>query len=229
MKKLIFMFLMTLLYPNFSNAEVKLFDQFNGWALNSSLWDKQDPKWIGDSQWGSKFLPENVIIWNGNLHLRVSSTPTGYGIGMIRSKQKFLYGTFVARIRSVYHAVSNGFWLYNNTDPNWWTEIGILEVNPAYSKDYRYGLWEHRPNPYEKIYHHNFGGWPQWGNFYHHKLVWTPTALIHYIENIPISYTPNTRWHQPLFLCLSTQVWNIGPVPSHLPLDMMVDWVGVTD
>lgn len=213
-------------------SSVRLFDNFST-PLNLTLWDTADPNWPGDPQWKSQFIERNVYTWGGNLHLSVTYEPwilpTGidYGIGMIRSKQTFLYGEFTARIKTVNHAVNNGFWLYNNTDPNWWTEIGILEVNPAYFTDYHYGVWEHHPNPYEKHFFHDLGGWPEWGDWYHYKLVWTPDYLEWSIEGIPINRISNTRWHQPLHVCLSVQVWDIPPPSTHLPLVMMVDWVGV--
>ncbi|MDV7185957.1 family 16 glycosylhydrolase [Lutibacter sp. TH_r2] len=212
----------------------KYSDEFEGEKLNEERWYPNNPGWKGRKP--TYFHGSNVSLEDNELVFRVNKhgnekLPEGYthSTGFIKSKQKFLYGYFEAKVKLMNAPWVSGFWM-TNVSKDWWTEIDICENAPGlhynrhdlnsnihvfrapedkgdvkkhFSRTKKYYF----PEELQADYH-------VWG------LEWTPEFIRFYIDGILFREAKNTHWHQPLevnFNCESNK-W-FGALPDDNRLD----------
>jgi len=212
----------------------KYSDEFEGNTLSKKKWYGNNPKWKGRQP--TYFHGSNVSLEHGELVLRINKhgeekLPEGFThtAGFIKSKKKFLYGYFEAKLKLMDAPWVSGFWM-TNVGKNWWTEIDICENAPGLHynrndlnsnihvfkapKD-KGDVKEHFsrtkkfyfPEELQKEYH-------VWG------LEWTKEYIRFYIDGILFREAKNTHWHQPLEVNINNESnkW-FGALPDDNRLD----------
>ncbi|MFS4469399.1 family 16 glycosylhydrolase [Maribacter sp. 2210JD10-5] len=219
-------------------------DDFTGNKLNEELWYPNNPGWKGRPP--TYFHGSNVSLENGELVIRVNKhgdeklpEEFTHSTGFIKSKNKFLYGYFEAKLKLMDAPWVSGFWM-TNVGKDWWTEIDICENAP--------GLYYNRHDLNSNI--HVFRAPKDKGDVDKHfsrtkkyyfpeelqadyhvwGLEWSPDYIRFYIDGILFREAKNTHWHQPLEInlnCESNKWFGALPDDNRLDGEFRVDYFRV--
>ena len=92
-------------------------DEFNGNQLDSNKWHYHHPRWRGRPP--AKFMPENVSVGGGLLHLTNGMLPepqgnfTMGGAAVVSKKTTAFYGYYECRLKASNISMSSTFWMSN--------------------------------------------------------------------------------------------------------------------
>ena len=185
-------------YPGF---RLKIDDRFN--FFNEEIWQKGD---CGFMEPASRFTPNNVKVIDGIMKLIIDKEelpgsvcsdgreigPKQYSAAEVRSKERFLYGRFEARIKTPHTDVASGYiaslFTYVNDvpDPFSWREIDIemegIRPNKFQSNlIFGEGTWEwwrtREWGAYEEK--HVIGPTSEWKVY---AFEWVPDAIRWYVD-----------------------------------------------
>ncbi|MBP6124832.1 MAG: family 16 glycosylhydrolase [Phycisphaerae bacterium] len=247
-------------------AEVIWSDEFDGETIDSSIWTYD----VGGGGWGNGQLEyntarrENSYIENGNLVIEArrefyqEATTNQFTSARMLTQGRFAfkYGTLEARIKLP--DVANGLWpafwlLGNNFDGIPWPECGEIDILEIGSKEgIQQGLQNRKINA--AIHYDNNGtyhfdaGWVDADvdlhlDYHLYKLVWTPTEVTAYVDDVPywsfdITSDYLREFHQPHFPILNiavgswptgyTGIYDPAGITAPLPAKMYVDWIRLT-
>ncbi|MEM0913310.1 MAG: family 16 glycosylhydrolase [Planctomycetota bacterium] len=228
-----------------------LWDEFDGEGLNEQKWWDHNPHWYGRAP--ARFLPRNVSVSDGQLHLKmryepdlepVQYYPNGltyetFSSASVVSKIFCRYGYYEVRARAMDSAGSSSFWFYSNVDDanggSWRTEIDVFELGgKAIGHETNYNMNAHVfETPQRGKDHTSHGGkWVspyRWADDYHvFGLEWTPDTLNYYVNGVLVRRMPNTHWHSPLRLLFDSETmgnWLGMPEIEDLPSTFSVDYI----
>lgn len=187
-------------------------DEFNGTKLNTQKWYPNNPKWKGRQP--TYFHGSNVSLENGEMQMRINQhgdeeLPKGFthSAGFIKSKHKFLYGYFEARLKPMNAPWVTGFWM-TNVGKDWWTEIDICENCPgvaANRHDLNSNLHVFKAPKDKGDVKEHFSRSAKYyipfelQNDYHvWGLEWDEKYIRFYLDGVLFREAENTHWHQPL-------------------------------
>ena len=219
--------------PNFT-------DEFEASALDTAKWHPNNPEWQGRQPgW---FSPKNVTASDGKLHITMKKEslpglPPGYHTytcGAVKSKATALYGFFEVKARAMNSRGSSAFWFYSST-PTWWTEIDVFEIGA--------GAPKHKRAVHMNV--HVFvtpeDGKKHWdksstweapfdlaADYHVYALEWDKREITWYVDGVRRRTSPNTHWHQPLFLNFDSETmpeWFGLPEEGTLPSTFSIEYV----
>lgn len=207
----------------------KYCDEFSGTQLNTKNWYPNNPKWKGRKP--TYFHGSNVSLENGELVMRINQhgnekLPEGFThtAGFIKSKHKFLYGYFEARLKPMNAPWVTGFWM-TNVGKDWWTEIDICENCPGVAEN-RHDLNSNlhvfkAPKDKGDVKEHFARNAKYYipfelQNDYHvWGLEWDEKYIRFYLDGILFREAENTHWHQPLEINFNNESNNwFGALPD---------------
>lgn len=218
-----------------------LWDEFDGDKLDVSKWWDHNPRWQGRAP--ALFLPHNVDVHNGALHLTmrnesVTNAPKGYGTftsAAVQSRTRVKYGYFEIKARPMRSHGSSAFWLYYH-DEQEHTEIDIFEIGggaPGFECKDNMNLHVFR-TPTEHKHWGRGGIWTAPWKFadadHVYGLDWDAQNLLYYVDGVLVRRTANTHWHQALTLNFDSETmpsWFGLPNPGDLPSTFSIDYVRV--
>ncbi len=258
---------------NAGQAEVIWSDEFDGSSIDASIWTYDVGGWgwgNGQLEYNTA-RRENSYIENGNLVIEArreyykEETANQFTSARMLTQGRFAfkYGTLEARIKMP--DVANGLWpafwlLGNNFDGVPWPECGEIDIVEIGSKaGIQQGLQNRKINSaihYDTVDDLVFdpstyaydAGWvdaPVDLNLDYHlyKLVWTPTEITAYLDDVPywsfdITADYLQEFHQPHFPILNiavgswptgyTGIYDPAGITASFPARMYVDWVRLT-
>lgn len=267
------LFFLSVCFWGFARAEVIWSDEFDGSAIDTSIWTYD----VGGWGWGNGQLEyntarhENSYIENGNLVIEArrefyqEATTNQFTSARMLTQGRFAfkYGTLEARIKML--NVANGLWpafwlLGNNFDGVLWPECGEIDIVEIGSREgIQQGLQNRKINAaihYDTVddrifepatYQFNAGWFDAPVDLdldYHlYKLVWTPTEVTAYLDDVPywsfdITADYLREFHQPHFPILNlavgswpsgyTGIYDPGQITASFPAKMYVDWIRLT-
>jgi len=185
-------------YPQF---RLKIDDRFD--SFNTVIWQKGD---CGFMEPASRFVPDNVQVQGGIMKLIIDKEelpggvcsqgreigPKQYSAAEVRSKERFLFGRFEARIKTPHTNVASGYiaslFTYVNDvpDPYSWREIDIemegvrpnkFQSNLIFGED-TWEWWRTRDwGAYEEK--HVIGPTSDWRVY---AIEWVPDAIRWYVD-----------------------------------------------
>lgn len=214
-------------------------DEFEGAELDSTKWWPRNPGWLGRQP--GLFLPENVSVRDGRLHLTMrkenrADMPAGYRdytCAAVRSKNKVRYGYFEVRARAMRSAGSSSFWFYQD-DPEWWTEIDVFEIGGGASGyERKLNMTVHVMRTPVESQHQSIGSsWetpaPLADDYHVYGLEWDEDWLRFYFDGLLVREGRNTHWHQPLTLNFDSETmpeWFGLPRDEDLPSTYSIEYV----
>ncbi len=225
-------------------------DGFAGEGLDNKLWFDHNPRWYGRVP--ALFLPRNVSVGGGALHLTMRHEPNmetvtryrrsqyhTYTSASVVSRSFVLYGYFEIEARAMASAGSSAWWFTSSVrDARGRTmrsEIDVFELGgraPGHEDLYHMNAHIFR-TPEEGRKKWNRGGaWKAPFNFaddFHvFGLEWTPEHLVYYVDGVVVRRMPNTHWHAPLRMIFDSETmldWLGDPAPSDLPSTFSVNYV----
>ncbi len=243
--------------PRRATEDLPLSDQTNegGWERFEPLWDEFDGeeldlgKWTPNMYWWkgrqpALFREGNVTVSDGKLHLTMRKEPVpqefeaqgyrDYTSAAVHSTVRVCYGYFEVRARPMDSAGSSSFWFQQDDDPQWGTEIDVLEIGgkaPGYENKYNMNLHVFR-TPEEKR-HWSVGGcwvapWRLADDYHVYGLEWDPQEIKYYVDGVVVRTVRNTHWHQALFLIFDSETmpnWLGMPRDEDLPSTYSIEYV----
>ena len=228
-------------------------DDFAGDSLNEHVWWDCNPNWYGRAP--ARFLPENVAVRDGQLHLtfrRDDDLPTEvlykangaeyntYSSASVVSKALFRYGYFEIKARPMNSAGSSAFWLSGSslTDAGRHSlEIDVFEIGGnAKGHERNYGMNAHVfETPEDGRKHWSKGG--KWvapsrlaDAFHVYGLEWGAETINYYFDGVLVRSLPNTHWHGPMFLIFDSESmfnWLGVPEDGDLPSTFSIEYCRV--
>jgi beta-glucanase (GH16 family) len=221
------------LIPTFS-------DEFNGDALDATLWNNYYPGWNGRQP--GYFSRDNVEVKDGCLHLWAKkepdfpSYPSGYHTyttAAVQSKTKVKYGYFEIRCRPMESQASSAFWFTDNNSTSW-TEIDVFEIaGKGGGVDYKYHMNVHVfKKPGSTTHTQSQTVWTApfrlAADFHVYGFYWSATELIWYVDGQQVRKSANTDWIYPLTMNFDSETfpdWFGLPKDEHLPSVFSIDYV----
>ena len=229
-----------------------LWDDFKGDELDDAKWWDHNPFWYGRAP--SRFLPGNVAVRDGMLHLtfqRDDALPREvlykgngaeyhtYSSAAVQAKTDVRYGYFEIKARPMDSAASSAFWFSGGAKDmqggQYGNEIDVFEIGgKAVKYEHRYGMNAHVfQTPEDGKKHWNSGG--TWvapfrlaDDFHVYGLEWTPKVLNYYVDGILVRTLKNTHWHTPLALDFDSEAmfsWLGVPKDEDLPSTFSIEYV----
>ena len=233
-------------------------DDFEGGSLDESVWIDWVPSFQG-RRTGFLFARDNVSVSGGCLNLvarmmredektveNLRRGFTTYATAYVRTKNKYGYGYYECRAKTMNSKVCNAFWLYDplSDQPkkkfrpgDYSEEIDIFEIFGSL-RDW-YGTVHCLKTPYlEGII---LGGVEQLENksrkialdfdpsseFHTYGFRWTEKELKWYIDGKEVFSRVNDRFHRPLHIVFDCEImysWVGEPDRSTLPQIFSIDW-----
>ena len=219
--------------PIDSSWKLTFDDEFN--SLNKNHWGTN---WLGapgaitppiNSAEQGAYDPAQVSVSGGYLHLGtaykdVTAGGRSYDMvgGMVQSNDHFqqTYGYFEARI---FLPGSNGninnwpaFWL----DGQNWPVDGELDIMEGLSG--KAGWHFHSPSGGPGATSSgDFTGWHTYG------ALWEPGAVTYYYDGVEVGKITSGITSSPMYMILNNGISDSIGGPTHVPSDMLVDWVHV--
>ncbi len=202
-------------------------DEFSGTVLDEEKWQSDVPSW-GTWSWD----PANVSLGGERLALRMVHEPhqrarrtLHYKSGVVRSRDRFTYGYFEARIKGcqVHPGASPGFWLYSIGEERGnvrYSEVDIVELLQATGVVNRPSLMDF--NLHARILDREgkevilgpttdpeicANRWrapfdPRRGYHVYSAMV-TPKRIVWFVNGRQVASQENLHWHLPMHLVLS--------------------------
>jgi beta-glucanase (GH16 family) len=190
------------------------------------------------------FWTENAKVHDGALHLtmRKEEAPDqprdrgykDYTSACVSSVGLVKYGYFEIRARPMRSAGSSAFWFQTNKGEAT-TEIDVFEIGgaaPGFERLYNMNLhvFDRRPGGQG---HWSRGGvwtapWDLADDFHVYGLEWDEESVKYYVDGVPVRTTPNTDWHQELYLYFDSETmpnWFGMPRDEDLPSTYTVEYV----
>jgi len=218
-----------------------LTDEFDGDALDASVWWDHNPGWLGRQP--AFFSPGNVAVRDGKLHLsmRKEAPPESlkekkyhtYSSAAVQSKDTVRYGYFEVKAKAMASAGSSSFWFYKSTPP-WWTEIDVFEIGgkaPGFEKKHHITVHVMKTPAEERHFSHADAYTAEGGlaeDYHVYGLEWDAQELKFYFDGVLVRRGVNTHWHQPLTLNFDSETmpkWFGLPKDEDLPSTYSVEYV----
>jgi len=210
-------------------------DEFNGNSVNTEHWGTN---WLGapgeitkpiNSAEQAAYDPAEVSVSDGNLHLHTDNRSVKVGgknynmvAGVVQSDGHFeqTYGYFEARI---YLDGSGGniynwpaFWL----DGQNWPNDGECDIVEGLSGQASWHFHSASGAPGGTA-SGDYTGWHTYG------ALWEPGSVTYYYDGVEVGNITSGITSSPMFMILNDGVSSRIGGPTHVPSDMMVDWVHV--
>ncbi|MEM6551135.1 MAG: family 16 glycosylhydrolase [Planctomycetota bacterium] len=225
-------------------------DAFEGDRLDPTKWHDHNPRWYGRPP--ALFLPSNVEVKDGELHLTMRYDPTlprviqyrdsvyeNYSSASVVSRDPVLYGYFEIESRAMDSAGSSAWWftskLFDAQGRASRTEIDVFELGGgAEGHEDSFHMNAHIfETPEDGVNKWNRGGnWRSGFRFaddYHvFGLEWTPEQIVYYVNGVAVRRMPNTHWHTPQYMLFDSETmtnWLGWPDPKDLPSTFSIRWV----
>ncbi|MEM1208808.1 MAG: family 16 glycosylhydrolase [Planctomycetota bacterium] len=228
-----------------------LWDEFDGGRLDDHKWWDHNPHWYGRAP--ARFLPRNVAVTDGRLHLTmryepdlkpVQYYPNGqtyetFSSASVVSKVFCRYGYYEIRARAMDSAGSSAWWFASKVEDAdggvWRTEIDVFELGGrAIGHETNYNMNAHVfETPTDGKKHTSRGGkWRspyRWADDFHvFGLMWGPETIEYYVDGVLVRRMPNTGWHAPMRMLFDSETmgnWLGMPEIGDLPSTFSVDYV----
>ncbi len=234
-------------------------DEFEGNSLNDEKWTDWVASFQGRNS-GFLFARDNVRVDSGKLFLTARLLRedektvenlrrgwTTWATSYVRTRDKFLYGTFECRAKTMNSKVCNAFWLYDplSDEPekkfrigDFSEEIDIFEIFGSLKE--WHGTVHCLKTPYlEGIVNGGVEVLPQKSlkkvldfdpskEMHIYGFKWTKERLIWLIDGAEVFSRPNDRFHRPLHLVLDCEImksWVGEPEMGALPQSFTIDYV----
>lgn len=232
-------------------------DEFD--SFDEARWTDWVASFQGRSS-GFLFARDNVRVANGRLELvarplredektveNLRRGFTDWATAYVRTRDKFLYGTFECRAKTMNSEVCNAFWLYDPLSDapekkfrpgDFSEEIDIFEIFGAL-RDW-YGTVHCLKTPYlegivnggvetlsEKSRRLALDFDPS-ADFHDYGFKWTKDRLVWLIDGKEVFSRPNDRFHRPLHLVFDCEImksWVGEPSAGELPQTFAIDRV----
>ena len=243
------------------SADIEWYDDFDAASLDENVWVDWVPSFQG-RRTGFLFARDNVAVSNGCLNLTgrmmrddektVENLRRGfdtYAMAYVRTREKFRYGFFECRARTMNAKVCNAFWLYGPLSDkpkkkfrpgdfseeidmfeifgslrNWYGTVHCLKT--PYLEGIVHGGMENLENKSRKI----ALDFDPSADFHVYGFRWTEKELKWYIDGKEVFSRVNDRFHRPLHLVFDCEImysWVGEPDRSKLPQVFSVDWVRI--
>ena len=258
MKAFKFLTLTLLAFVSYRGAAGEWIEEFNGKSLDESKWCD----WVWSFQGrraGFLFARDNVAVSNGCLNLTarlmredektVENLRRGftmYATSLVRSQEKFSYGYFECRAKTMNSKVCNAFWLYDPLSDkpekkfrigDYSEEIDIFEIfgslkdwygtvhclKTPYLEGIVYAGVEKLPNKSKKI----ALDFDPSTDFHVYGFLWDEKELVWYIDGKEVFRRENDRFHRPLHVTFDCEImysWVGEPEKGDLPQVFSIDW-----
>jgi beta-glucanase (GH16 family) len=254
-------------------AEVIWSDEFDGSAIDTSVWtyDVGGGGWgngqleYNTARWENSYIENGNLVLEARRELYQEATTNQFTSARMLTQGRFAfkYGTLEARIKMP--NVANGLWpafwmLGNNFDGIPWPECGEIDIVEIGSKEgIQQGLQNRKINAaihYDTVDGGNFdpatyqfnAGWLDAPvdlhlDYHVYKLVWTPTEVTAYLDDVPfwsfdITADYLREFHQPHYPILNiavgswptgyTGIYDPAGITASFPARMYVDWIRLT-
>lgn len=239
-------------------------DDFSGPGLDRTRWMDFYADWKGRPG-GFFYDPANVAVKDGMLRITAREVPEetltdelrvlnfpARSCGIIRTRERVLYGCFQTRFRTMNAAVCNAFWLNDSLDVDKKYKTGYfsdeIDIYEVFGKSTIEGAGNiffntaHRLNtPYieGRIYCGNTSFAPKKQHkprFAFHKgfhtatFLWTPDTLEWYLDGKLTFRHPNDYYHSAMRINFDCEVithWAGSPDSADLPAEYQVDYLRV--
>lgn len=258
MKAFKFFILTLLAFVSYRGAAGEWIEEFNGKSLDESKWCD----WVWSFQGrraGFLFARDNVAVSNGCLNLTARLMRedektvenlrrgfTTYATSLVRSQEKFSYGYFECRAKTMNSKVCNAFWLYDPLSDkpekkfrigDYSEEIDIFEIfgslkdwygtvhclKTPYLEGIVYAGVEKLPNKSKKI----ALDFDPSADFHVYGFLWSEKELVWYIDGKEVFRRENDRFHRPLHVTFDCEImysWVGEPDKGGLPQVFSIDW-----
>lgn len=258
MKAFKFFTLTLLAFVSYRGAAGEWIEEFNGKSLDESKWCD----WVWSFQGrraGFLFARDNVAVSNGCLNLTARLMRedektvenlrrgfTTYATSLVRSQEKFSYGYFECRAKTMNSKVCNAFWLYDPLSDkpekkfrigDYSEEIDIFEIfgslkdwygtvhclKTPYLEGIVYAGVEKLPNKSKKI----ALDFDPSADFHVYGFLWSEKELVWYIDGREVFRRENDRFHRPLHVTFDCEImysWVGEPDKGGLPQVFSIDW-----
>lgn len=258
MKAFKFFALTLLAFVSYRGAAGEWIEEFNGKSLDESKWCD----WVWSFQGrraGFLFARDNVAVSNGCLNLTARLMRedektvenlrrgfTTYATSLVRSREKFSYGYFECRAKTMNSKVCNAFWLYDPLSDkpekkfrigDYSEEIDIFEIfgslkdwygtvhclKTPYLEGIVYAGVEKLPNKSKKI----ALDFDPSADFHVYGFLWSEKELVWYIDGKEVFRRENDRFHRPLHVTFDCEImysWVGEPDKGGLPQVFSIDW-----
>lgn len=258
MKAFKFFTLTLLAFVSYRGAAGEWIEEFNGKSLDESKWCD----WVWSFQGrraGFLFARDNVAVSNGCLNLTARLMRedektvenlrrgfTTYATSLVRSREKFSYGYFECRAKTMNSKVCNAFWLYDPLSDkpekkfrigDYSEEIDIFEIfgslkdwygtvhclKTPYLEGIVYAGVEKLPNKSKKI----ALDFDPSADFHIYGFLWSEKELVWYIDGREVFRRENDRFHRPLHVTFDCEImysWVGEPEKGDLPQVFSIDW-----
>lgn len=258
MKAFKFFTLTLLAFVSYRGAAGEWIEEFNGKSLDESKWCD----WVWSFQGrraGFLFARDNVAVSNGCLNLTARLMRedektvenlrrgfTTYATSLVRSREKFSYGYFECRAKTMNSKVCNAFWLYDPLSDkpekkfrigDYSEEIDIFEIfgslkdwygtvhclKTPYLEGIVYAGVEKLPNKSKKI----ALDFDPSADFHVYGFLWSEKELVWYIDGREVFRRENDRFHRPLHVTFDCEImysWVGEPDKGGLPHVFSIDW-----
>lgn len=257
MKAFRFFILTLLAFVSYRGAAGEWIEEFNGKSLDESKWCD----WVWSFQGrraGFLFARDNVAVSNGCLNLTARLMRedektvenlrrgfTTYATSLVRSREKFCYGYFECRAKTMNSKVCNAFWLYDPLSDkpekkfrigDYSEEIDIFEIfgslkdwygtvhclKTPYLEGIVYAGVEKLPNKSKKI----ALDFDPSADFHVYGFLWSEKELVWYIDGKEVFRRENDRFHRPLHVTFDCEImysWVGEPDKRDLPQVFSID------
>lgn len=257
MKVFKFFTLTLLAFVSYRGAAGEWIEEFNGKSLDKSKWCD----WVWSFQGrraGFLFARDNVAVSNGCLNLTARLMRedektvenlrrgfTTYATSLVRSQEKFRYGYFECRAKTMNSKVCNAFWLYDPLSDkpekkfrigDYSEEIDIFEIfgslkdwygtvhclKTPYLEGIVYAGVEKLPNKSKKI----ALDFDPSADFHVYGFLWSEKELVWYIDGKEVFRRGNDRFHRPLHVTFDCEImysWVGEPEKGGLPQVFSID------
>jgi beta-glucanase (GH16 family) len=258
MKAFKFFTLTLLAFVSYRGAAGEWIEEFNEKSLDESKWCD----WVWSFQGrraGFLFARDNVAVSNGCLNLTARLMRedektvenlrrgfTTYATSLVRSREKFSYGYFECRAKTMNSKVCNAFWLYDPLSDkpekkfrigDYSEEIDIFEIfgslkdwygtvhclKTPYLEGIVYAGVEKLPNKSKKI----ALDFDPSADFHVYGFLWSEKELVWYIDGREVFRRENDRFHRPLHVTFDCEImysWVGEPDKGGLPQVFSIDW-----
>lgn len=213
-----------------------LSDEFNGSQLDTAKWDNMNASYAGSPP--GVYARDNVLVQGGRLELRarVGGSGNAYRVAYVGAKQPTLYGYFEVRAKPMSARINSAFWLYKWT-PTGTREIDIFEVlatSPGHERSVHTNTHYFNGDPSLESDQNRRSDPVTWqaplplrDDFHTYGFEWSERELRFYFDNQLIRSTPNTEWHEPMFVRFTAEThpgWGGLPVAGELPASYLVEY-----
>lgn len=221
--------------PPASGYTLVFSDEFNGSAVDTSLWNYRT-----DVKAGSAQRPENISVGGGlmSIDLKAESPPLqgkDWSGGGLVSKKSLRYGYYETRAKMpVAGGWHTSFWMQAGNGTTTFpaeqrTEIDVLEQDSANQRTVHHGVitWEgsgvHAPYTVGSTYDSGLDV-KQWHTY---GADWTETSVKFYIDGVlryTAPYTPNNWTHDYLNIWLTSIAYPVGQGEGVAQFDYVRYW-----